>query len=323
MNDGGANQQMPLVHDGIMYLVNALNTVQALDAATGELIWENHVGPNQPIGFGSMRNLAIYDDKIFLATTDARLVALDARTGKVVWTTVDRRSHQGLLQHQRPDRHQAARSCRDCRAATATARNAASSAPTTRTPASSLWKFHTIARSGEPGGDTWDKLPDMMRAGGETWIVGSYDPDLDLTYWGIAQAKPWMPASRGTKVTDAALYCRVDRGAARRRRVAGLALPAHPRRVARSRRGVRARARRHRRREGRLHHRQERASCGSSIAGPASSSAHKETVFQNVFDSINPKTGVTDLSRRHPRAEDRRVDSSRVRAPKAVTTGRR
>ena len=69
-----------------------------------------------------------------------------------------------------------------------------------------LWKFHTIARTGEAGGDTWGTIPDTMRAGGDTWIAGSYDPDLDLMYWGIAQAKPWMPASRGNKVSDAALY---------------------------------------------------------------------------------------------------------------------
>jgi alcohol dehydrogenase (cytochrome c) len=69
-----------------------------------------------------------------------------------------------------------------------------------------LWKFHTIAQSGEPGGDSWGKLPDNFRKGGETWIVGSYDPELNLTYWGVAQAKPWMPASRGTTVFDAALY---------------------------------------------------------------------------------------------------------------------
>ena len=69
-----------------------------------------------------------------------------------------------------------------------------------------VWKFNTIAHTGEPGGDTWGKLPDDFRKGGETWIAGSYDPDLNLTYWGIAQAKPWMPASRGTTVFDAALY---------------------------------------------------------------------------------------------------------------------
>ena len=68
------------------------------------------------------------------------------------------------------------------------------------------WKFHTVAHSGEPGGDTWNNLPNMMRQGGETWIAGSYDPDVDLTFWGTAQAKPWMPVSRGTRVFDAAQH---------------------------------------------------------------------------------------------------------------------
>jgi alcohol dehydrogenase (cytochrome c) len=69
-----------------------------------------------------------------------------------------------------------------------------------------LWKFNTVAREGEPGGDTWGRLPNMLRAGGETWITGSYDPELNLTYWGVAQAKPWMHISRGMKNSDAALY---------------------------------------------------------------------------------------------------------------------
>ena len=69
-----------------------------------------------------------------------------------------------------------------------------------------VWRFNTMAHTGEPGGDTWGKLGDNFRQGGETWIAGSYDPDLNLTYWGIAQAKPWMPASRGTSVFDKGLY---------------------------------------------------------------------------------------------------------------------
>ena len=69
-----------------------------------------------------------------------------------------------------------------------------------------VWRFNTMAHKGEPGGDTWGKLEDNFRQGGETWIAGSYDPDLHLTYWGIAQAKPWMPASRGNTVFDDSLY---------------------------------------------------------------------------------------------------------------------
>jgi len=205
MNEGGSNQQMPLVHDGIVYLTNTMNEVQALDGATGELIWAHQVGPNRAIGFGSMRNLAIYKDKLYLATTDARLVALDARTGRKVWDTVIADAAKGFSNTSGPivvkgkviqglqgcDRYREER----CFISAYDADTGALA-----------WKFHTVAHDGEPGGDTWNSLPNTMRQGGETWIAGSYDPDVDLTFWGVAQAKPWMPVSRGTRVFDAAQH---------------------------------------------------------------------------------------------------------------------
>ena len=204
MNEAGSNQQMPLVHDGVVYLTNTMNEVQAIDGATGELVWANQVGPNRAIGFASMRNLAIYKDKIYLATTDAHLVALDAKTGKKVWDTTIADASKGFSNTSGPivvkgkviqglqgcDRYREERCF-------ISAYDADSG--------KLAWKFHTVAHKGEPGGDTWNDLPDMMRQGGETWIAGSYDPDVDLTFWGIAQAKPWMPVSRGTRVFDAAL----------------------------------------------------------------------------------------------------------------------
>jgi alcohol dehydrogenase (cytochrome c) len=206
MNEGGANQPTPIVHDGVMYLTNTMNMVQALDAATGELIWENHIGPSSVFGYGLMRNIAIHGDKLFFTTTDARLVALDARTGKIVWETAvaDRtkgfNTSSGAIVLPRGRIVQGLGGCDRYREERCYI--SAYEAESGR----QLWKFHTIARSGEPGGDTWGTLPDLMRAGGDTWMAGSYDPDLDLTYWGIAQAKPWMPASRGTGVHDATLY---------------------------------------------------------------------------------------------------------------------
>jgi alcohol dehydrogenase (cytochrome c) len=86
MNDStAANEPTPIVHNGVMYLANPGNIVQALDARTGELIWENRVGPDLSNGLGAIRSLALYQDKVYLATTDVRLLALDARNGKVVW----------------------------------------------------------------------------------------------------------------------------------------------------------------------------------------------------------------------------------------------
>ena len=86
MNDGGNNQAAPIVHNGVLYLNNPNNTLQALDARTGELIWENRYGGLA--NASSMRGMAIYEDKIFVSTSDARLIAFDARNGKKVWETV-------------------------------------------------------------------------------------------------------------------------------------------------------------------------------------------------------------------------------------------
>ena len=209
MNEGGANQPMPLVHNGIMYLTHTLNMVQALDAATGDLIWENQVGPNAAVGsFASMRNIAIYQDKIFLATTDAHLVALDARNGSVVWNVTVADNTKGYYQTSGPlvVRGKVIQGLQGCDRFRASASERCFISAYDSNTGKLLWKFHTVARTGEPGGDTWGALPDGMRAGGDTWIVGSYDPDLDLIYYGVAQPKPWMPASRGLKVADAALY---------------------------------------------------------------------------------------------------------------------
>ena len=206
MNDAGANQPMPLVHNGIMYLGNTGHMMQAFDAATGDLIWENQINPNSIRGFGAVRNTAIYGDKVYMATNDGRLVAFNAITGTVAWDVAIVDPKAGFTNSSGPivangkviqglhgcDRFRARDRCMISAYDAATGKQ--------------LWKFNTIARAGEPGGDSWGNVPDLARAGGDTWIAGSYDPELDLTYWGIAQAKPWMPVSRGNTVSDAALY---------------------------------------------------------------------------------------------------------------------
>jgi alcohol dehydrogenase (cytochrome c) len=205
MNEGQSNEPTPLVHNGVIYLTNTMNIVQALDARSGDLIWENHVGPNAAIGIAAMRNMAIFQDKVYVATTDARLVALDARSGKTIWDTPIADRAKGYANTAGPivikgvvinglvgcDRY-GNDGCWISGYDAATGKQ--------------LWKFNTVARSGQPGAETWGKLADNLRVGGETWIAGSYDPELDLTYWGVAQAKPWMRASRGTSNFDNVLY---------------------------------------------------------------------------------------------------------------------
>jgi alcohol dehydrogenase (cytochrome c) len=204
MNDGGAAETTPIVHNGTIFLSNTSNTVQALDARTGDLIWENHLGPESTVAYGATRSLAVYQDKVFVPTTDAKMTALDARTGKIVWQTVIADNRKGYSETGGPivihgkvlqglmgcDRFKE----EGCYISAYDANDG-----------KQLWKFYTVAREGQPGGDTWNSLPNLLRGGGDNWITGSYDPDLNLTYWGVAQAKPWMRASRGTKA-EKALY---------------------------------------------------------------------------------------------------------------------
>ncbi len=204
MNEGGANETTPIVHNGIIYLYNTSAMVQALDGRTGDLIWENRVGFQSAVTFDRMRSLAIYADKVFLATGDARLIALDARTGKIIWQTViaDSAKSYGNTSGPAVINGKVIQGLIGCGRYNETgcfisAYNAQDGKP--------LWKFYTVAREGEPGGDTWGKRPNLLRAGGETWITGSYDPELNLTYWGVAQPKPWMRATRGMK-SEKALF---------------------------------------------------------------------------------------------------------------------
>ena len=205
MNEGGWNAPSPIVHDGVMYLASIGPVVQALDAATGDLIWEHEVEVATTGYSGMSRNLAIYEDKLFMATPDARLIALDARTGERVWDTVIADHTEGFRNTSGPvvaggtlvqglsgcDRY-TLESCFISGYDADTGRR--------------LWRFNTVARSDEPGGNTWANVPDYLRGGGDTWITGSYDPGLDLVYFGVAQAKPWVALSRGMTVDDPALY---------------------------------------------------------------------------------------------------------------------
>jgi len=198
----GDSEPAPLIYDGIMYLINPGNVIQALDAATGELIWENWAGPANR---QDMRNIAIYNDKIIQATTDARLVALDARTGEQIWETEVADSSKGFSNSSGPIVADGKVILGLAGCARYIPEDCYISAHDANT-GELEWRFNTIAKANGPGGDTWGELPDLFRAGGETWITGSYDPDLKLTYWGTAQQKPWVPVSRHLTINDVGLF---------------------------------------------------------------------------------------------------------------------
>ena len=199
----GLSQATPLVHDGVMYIPNPGNGVHAVNAATGERLWQyagnderSEDRPNRSPSRGS-RSIALYGDKVYLNTTDAHIVALDARTGEVAWdhTVADRtlgyryssgpivvggRIVAGMTGCQNYKNDVCFISAHDAETG------------------EEVWRTSTIARPGDPGGDTWGDLPLMYRAGSDSWIPGAFDPETNLTYWSTSQAKPWARISRAT-----------------------------------------------------------------------------------------------------------------------------
>lgn len=201
MVEGGGNEPSPVVHDGVLFVSNPGNVIQALDAASGTLVWENRLGPAVANGLGVIRNIALYEDKIYVGTTDAREVALDAKTGKVAWDVRLGETSKGYGNSSGPIVAEGVvlQGLGGCeRYKTTGCFISGLDAVTGKT----LWRFNTVPKQGEPGGDTWSGLPDLERAGGDTWITGTYDPKLHLTYWGVAQPKPWMRAARGTDAAN-------------------------------------------------------------------------------------------------------------------------
>ena len=253
----GNHQTTPLVHDGVMFLANPGNVVQAINAATGDVIWVYRARLPEDARAGATRTLALYGDKLFLATADAAVVALDVRTGAEVWRTVKTDYTQGFRQNAGPviANGIVITGTNGCERYTEQSCFVTGHDPDT---GKELWRTSTIALPGDPNDASWGDTPPHLRAGGDTWIPGSYDPDLGLFYIGTAQAKPWVAASRGMTTRQDALYTNSTLALNPEHRTGALVLPACAGRDARPRCRVRARAGRCRRRKVALHDRQGR-----------------------------------------------------------------
>jgi alcohol dehydrogenase (cytochrome c) len=199
IGDNRGAEGFPVVKDGVIY-TTAHNATIAVDALTGRQIWRvSHDYPPETLRVVCCgivnRGAAIYNGKIIRALLDNQIVALDAATGKEVWkakspapTSIENGyamtgaplvangvvvvgvagaefSHRGFLEGYDAE------------------------------TGKHLWRLYTIPDKGEPGSETWQG-ESYLTGGGSSWVTGSYDPELDLVYWGIGNPSPWNPRAR-------------------------------------------------------------------------------------------------------------------------------
>jgi alcohol dehydrogenase (cytochrome c) len=197
MDTGATNghEAPPIVNGGIMFVATPGNQVIALDAVTGRRLWRY----KRPLPDGvvllhpTTRGVALYDDKVFLAANEAVLVALDARTGREVWTTTVEENSNGYYMTMAPlvvdGKVMASASGGEYGVRGFLA---AFDAATGK----QLWRTYSVPAPGEPGSDTWPKGDQWKNGGGPMWVTGNYDPETNLAFWGTGNGGPWMGDQR-------------------------------------------------------------------------------------------------------------------------------
>ena len=210
----GQLEAAPIIADGILYLTASYNNLYALDAVTGAILWhhEHQMPSDLVICCGpTNRGVAIADDKVYMATLDARLLALDRASGKVVWNTVLDDYKDGYSATAAPfvvkdlvivgiaGGEYGARGFVDAY---------------DRTTGERRWRRYTVPTAGEPGVETWAG-DSWKTGGGSSWVTGSYDPKRDLLYWPIGNPSPdWNGDTRAgdNLYTNSALALDPDNG---------------------------------------------------------------------------------------------------------------
>ncbi len=179
----GTFESIPLVYRGVMYVILPGSGVQAIDAASGSVVWEY-----KPAGNIRPKTLAIYDDLIFYTGPDSMLIALEAQTGKVRWeakTAGGSTSGAIVVDGKVLTGRTCAPRRENCYVA---AHDAKTGSP--------LWKFYTAAGDDDPGGKTWGGAPEATRVASTWGLPGGYDPVRRLVYWGIANPTPNTRSAR-------------------------------------------------------------------------------------------------------------------------------
>jgi len=210
----GPWETSPLVVDGVMYLTQRPNDVIALDAKSGRVFWQyryTNSGRQQVCCGAQNRGVAILGDTLFMGTLDAHLVALDAKNGKPLWNVLvadDKLAYSVTL---------APLVVKDkVIVGVGGAEYGIRGFVAAYDPKNGkeLWRFYTIPGKGEPGSESWSGQA-WEHGGGSVWVTGSYDPALNLTYWGVGNPGPdWNPDQRpgDNLYTDSVVALDADTG---------------------------------------------------------------------------------------------------------------
>jgi alcohol dehydrogenase (cytochrome c) len=189
------HEAAPVVNDGAMFVSTPGNQVLALDALTGRVVWRYR----RPLPEGvvllhpTSRGVALFRDKVFFAAAEAILVALDARTGREVWTAKVGENQDGYYMTMAPlvadGKVMASASGGEFGVRGVVA---AFDVETGR----EVWRTHAVPAPGEPGSETWPKGDQWKTGGGPMWVTGNYDVETNLAYWGTGNGGPWMGDQR-------------------------------------------------------------------------------------------------------------------------------
>jgi len=202
---GGANETTPLVHDGVLFAFGYGDRAQAIDAATGDLLWQYSRQLPKDARPGTKRNLSIYGDKLFMPTSDVHMVALDIKTGRLIWDHAIADYKGGFNLTGGP----LVAKGKVMQGVGGQAAGGNYIVALDANTGEEAWRFYTIARPGEPGGDSWNGLPLEKRNGASVWTAGSYDPELNLAYFGVGQTYDTGPLLHPVKqpgITNDGLY---------------------------------------------------------------------------------------------------------------------
>ena len=193
VNNG--HEAPPMVNNGVMFVATPGNQIVAIDAKTGGLLWryKRPLPEDVVLLHATSRGVALYRDKVFFASGDAVLVALDARTGEEVWTAKVEENKNGYYMSMAP-------LVADGKVMVGASGGemgvrgfvAAFDADTGKP----MWKTFTVPAPGEPGSETWPKGDQWKTGGGPVWVTGTYDPATNLAFWGTGNGGPWMGDQR-------------------------------------------------------------------------------------------------------------------------------